>query len=80
MEPLRVLTPFSGVAFTAETVHRHRERLVRFRRDGTETHGAGAKAFDQLGSRLDLIQGYIRSRNPFAQRHQAAKRAAARRL
>ena len=73
----RVFTAFAGVAFAADAVHGDSQRGVCLGADGAQRHGAGGKAFDDIGSRFDLVQRYGFGRIDFefeqtAQRHVAA--------
>ena len=56
-----VFSAFTGVAFTADAVHRNGQGCVGFGADGTERHRTGCKALNNLRSRLDFVD-----RNRFA--------------
>ena len=54
---LGVLAALAGVGLAADPVHGDGEIGVRLPRDGTERHGAGGEAPDDLARRFDLVQG-----------------------
>lgn len=57
VEPLGVLAALTGVGLAAQLVHGDGEGLVRLLGDGAVRHGAGGEALDDLGDRLDLLDG-----------------------
>ena len=57
---LFALAAFTGVAATADAVHRNREVLVGLGADRAVAHRAGRKALHDLGSWLHLIQRHRR--------------------
>ena len=74
----RVFAAFAGIALTADAVHRHRERAVRFGADRAERHCTSREALDDLARRLDLVDGNRLARIELefeqpAQRHVAAR-------
>ncbi len=56
-EPLRIFTAFAGVALAAESVHRDRQRFVRFLADRPKRHGAGVETLDDFLGRLHFFDG-----------------------
>ena len=52
-----VLAAFARVALAANSVHRNRQRFVRFLADRAVGHGAALEAFDDRFDRLDLVDG-----------------------
>lgn len=57
VEAVRVLAALTGVGLGAQLVHGDGEGLVRLAGDGAVRHGAGGEALDDLGERLDLVDG-----------------------
>ncbi len=55
-EALGIFAPFTGVALTAEAVHGNSQCLVGLRAEGTDGHGGGVEAGEQLVGWLNLIQ------------------------
>jgi hypothetical protein len=53
----RVFAAFAGVALAADAVHGHGQRGVRLGGNGTQRHGAGGEALDDLLGRLHLVDG-----------------------
>ena len=77
-EPRRVLSALAGVGFTAEGIHRLRQRLMRLLRDRPEGHGPCLEPAHNGFDRLHLLQ---RDRIPCRDKiHEAAQGVRARRL
>ena len=55
-ETLRVLATFTGVRFSADTVHGNCQSGVRFGRDRAERHGTSGEALDDILGRLDFFE------------------------
>ena len=78
LEPLLVFPALAGVRLAADSIHRDRQRFVRFFTNGPERHCACRKAlYDFLGG-LDFINGYRRV--ALFQLHQPAQRTEIRAL
>ena len=51
-----VLASLTGIRLATHAVHGDGQRFVRFRADGTKTHGPGRKALDDLTSRFYRVK------------------------
>ncbi len=75
VQAVRVLAALTGVGLGAQLVHSDGEGLVRLLGDGAVRHGAGGEALDDVGDRLDLVDGdgfAVRGEaEQAAERHQA---------
>ena len=67
-----IFAAFAGIGTPANAVHRDGQRLMRFLRDGPETHGPGGKTFDDLAGRFHIFQ---RDRRALFELEQAAQSA-----
>ncbi len=56
--PFRHFTAFTGVGFTAQTVHRNGHALVGFAGNRTIGHGTGLEPLHDLGCRLHFLQSH----------------------
>ena len=54
-EAMWFLAAFARVRAATDAVHGNRQRRMRFMADRAEAHRACAKAFDDFGSRLNLV-------------------------
>ena len=72
-----VLSALASIALASYPIHRDRQRLVRFDRDGPVAHRTSAEPLDDFAGRLDLLQG---NALPLGKRQQPSQVALASRL